>query len=57
MLDSDSALRPKKPLSPYSKKGKQVQSNLTNSMTKNDMTANDYHERCRDLTGEVQFWK
>lgn len=43
MLDNDSALRPKKPSSPNSKKGKMNQSGGLNSLSKNDMTANDYH--------------
>lgn len=46
MLDSDSALRPKKPSSPSAKKGKGNQGGFG----KNDMTANDYHEKCKDLT-------
>lgn len=54
MLDSDSALRPKKPSSPSAKKGK---GNQGGSFGKNDMTANDYHEKCKDLTSEVQYWK
>jgi hypothetical protein len=53
MLDNDSALRPKKPLSPSAKKGKG--NTLPNG--KSDMTANDYHDKCRDLSGEVQSWR
>jgi len=48
MLDNDSALRPKKPVSPSSKKGKGVSSL---PMGKSEMTANDYHDKCRDLSG------
>jgi hypothetical protein len=42
MLDSDSALRPKKPASPSAKKGK---ANILGNggFNKSDLTANDYH--------------
>ena len=51
MLDSDSALRPKKPTSPSNKKGKLTSSNMGfTSQTKSDLTANDYHDKCKDLT-------
>jgi hypothetical protein len=43
MLDSDSALKPKKPTSPSAKKGKPTQPIMMGSSTKNEMTANDYH--------------
>lgn len=54
MLDNDSALRPKKPASPSSKKQK-IATSLPSG--KAEMTANDYHEKCRDLSSEVQFWR
>ena len=59
MLDADSALRPKKPTSPNAKKGKPNISNNNAyfSSAKGDLTANDYHDRCKDLTTEVQYWK
>ncbi len=50
MLDSDSALKPKKPSSPTAKKGKTAATALVATTAKNEMTANDYHERCKDLT-------
>lgn len=53
MLEADSALRPKKPLSPTAKKGKPANP----TFGKGDLTANDYHDKCRDLTSEVQYWK
>jgi hypothetical protein len=49
MLDSDSALKPKKPNSPSAKKSKPNQANGLSSSAKNEMTANDYHEKCKDL--------
>lgn len=59
MLEADSALRPKKPTSPSAKKGRPNVSNNNqyNLSGKGDLTANDYHDRCKDLTNEVQFWK
>jgi hypothetical protein len=50
MLDNDSALKPKKPTSPSAKKGKTAIPNPMASSSKNEMTANDYHEKCKDLT-------
>ena len=56
MLETDSALRPKKPNSPSTKKNKNQP--VGNSvLNKGEMTANDYHDKCRDLTSEVQYWK
>jgi hypothetical protein len=57
MLDNDSALKPKKPTSPSAKKGKPAIPNPMTSSTKNEMTANDYHEKCKELTSEVQYWR
>ena len=48
MLDNDSALRPKKPVSPSNKKGKpNLSGNSYLSQNKGDFTANDYHEKCK----------
>jgi len=59
MLDADSALRPKKPVSPNAKKGKPniMNNNAYFGNAKGDLTANDYHDKCKDLTNEVQYWK
>jgi len=48
MLDSDSLLKPKRPVSPNSKKNKlgQITHGIGN-YSKNEMTSNDYHERCK----------
>jgi hypothetical protein len=51
MLDADSALRPKKPTSPNAKKGKPtISNNAYFGSAKGDLTANDYHDKCKDLT-------
>ena len=55
MLDNDSALRPKKPTSPSSKKLKNSQGVGSTGLNKGEMTANDYHEKCRDLSSELQY--
>ena len=47
MLEADSALRPKKPTSPSAKRGKPAP--LGNNV-KGDLTANDYHDKCKDLS-------
>ena len=60
MLDSDSALRPRKPGSPSNKKakaGNTLSSIGGTSVGKVEMTANDYHDKCKDLSSEVQHWK
>ena len=60
MLDSDSALRPRKPGSPSGKKNKggtTLPSIGGTSAGRVEMTANDYHEKCKDLSSEVQHWK
>lgn len=57
MLDNDSALRPKKPTSPSSKKLKNSQGVGSTGLNKGEMTANDYHEKCRDLSSELQYWR
>jgi hypothetical protein len=57
MLDNDSALRPKKPSSPTAKKVKSNQGGGSGGFNKGEMTANDYHDKCRDLTNEMGYWK
>ena len=52
MLDSDSALRPKRPNSPNSKKKQGPQNNFSynpSSFPKNELTSNDYQERNKEL--------
>jgi isopenicillin N synthase-like dioxygenase len=56
MLDNDSALKPKKP-NQDNKKNKPIQNNTPSYLPKNDMTANDYHDKCKDLSNEVILWK
>ena len=50
MLDNDSALKPKKTFQPDGKKNKPIQNNTPAYLPKNEMTANDYHDKCKDLT-------
>lgn len=59
ILDSDSSLKPKRPFSPSNKKGN---TNLSKSNTPNygnipkaEMTSNDYHEKCKELSNELQI--
>ena len=51
ILDSDSALKPKKPLSPTNKKGNSTTNKPGASSYSNiaraEMTSNDYHEKCK----------
>ena len=54
ILDEDSALKPKRPFSPNSKKNQntgkgEAKTNITPypSINKSEMTSNDYHERCK----------
>ena len=52
MLDNDSALRPKRTNSPASKKNKgneRVLAHNPSGMGRNDLTANDYQEKCKEL--------
>lgn len=61
ILDEDSALKPKRPFSPNSKKGSnavRVENKPSmaayNSLNKGEMTSNDYHEKCKELMNELR---
>ena len=60
MLDNDSALKPKRPTSPNSKKKQGLQNNFSynpSTMGRNELSSNDYQERNKELVNELQSWK